>query len=119
ALFARSFIDAEKGVETLEDALQGAMDIVAAGIADDPDYRAAVKAVYLKNAVLVTEAADKEASSVYEMYYDYREPVSKIPNHRILAINRGEKEKLLKVSLELDETLAVERIKHKALKGLT
>jgi uncharacterized protein len=117
-IFAGSFVDTEKGVETLEEALQGAMDIIAEEIADDPDYRASVKAVFLKNAMLVTEAANKDSSSVYEMYYNYTEPVSKIPNHRILAINRGENEKALKANLTLDETLATGIIKQKAMKGL-
>jgi uncharacterized protein len=68
--------------------------------------------------MLVTEAANKDSSSVYEMYYNYTEPVSKIPNHRILAINRGENEKALKANLTLDETLATGIIKQKAMKGL-
>ncbi len=117
--FVKSFIDTEKGVETSEDALQGAMDIIAEDIADDPDYRATVKNIFWKNAMLVVDAVDKEASSVYEMYYSYSEPVSKVPNHRVLAINRGEKEKLLKVSLAFDETLATDKIKAKTAKGLT
>ncbi len=116
--FAMSFIDPEKGVETLEDALQGAMDIIAEDIADDPDIRASVKKIFVRYGMLVTEAADKEASSVYEMYYDYREPVSKIPNHRVLAINRGEKEKVLKVKLESDETAAIDMITQTQSKGL-
>lgn len=118
-VFVTSFIDPEKGVETLEDALQGAIDIIAEDIADDPDFRAVVKNIYWKNAVLIVDAVDKEAPSVYEMYYSYSEPVSKVPNHRVLAINRGEKEKLLKVSLTLDETLATDKIKAKIAKGLT
>lgn len=117
--FLKSFIDPEKGVETIEDALQGAMDIIAEDIADDPDFRAAVKNIYWKNAMLVVDAVDKEAPSVYEMYYNYSEPVSKVPNHRVLAINRGEKEKLLKVSLNFDEALATDKIKAKTVKGLT
>jgi uncharacterized protein len=117
--FLKSFIDPEKGVETVEDALQGAMDIIAEDIADDPDFRALVKNIYWKNAMLVVDAADKETKSVYEMYYSYTEPVSKVPNHRVLAINRGEKEKLLKVSLAFDETLATDKIKAKTAKGLT
>lgn len=117
--YIKSFVDPEKGVETVEDALQGAMDIIAEDIADDPDYRALVKNIYWKNAMLVVDAVDKEAKSVYEMYYSYREPVSKVPNHRVLAINRGEKEKHLKVSLTFDETLATDKIKAKTAKGLT
>ena len=117
--YIKSFVDPEKGVETVEDALQGAMDIIAEDIADDPDYRALVKNIYWKNAMLIVDAVDKEAKSVYEMYYSYTEPVSKVPNHRVLAINRGEKEKLLKVSLTFDETLATDKIKAKTAKGLT
>ena len=117
--YIKSFVDPEKGVETVEDALQGAMDIIAEDIADDPDFRALVKNIYWKNAMLVVDAVDKEAKSVYEMYYSYREPVSKVPNHRVLAINRGEKEKHLKVSLTFDETLATDKIKAKTAKGLT
>ena len=117
--YIKSFVDPEKGVETVEDALQGAMDIIAEDIADDPDYRDLVKNIYWKNAMLIVDAVDKEAKSVYEMYYSYTEPVSKVPNHRVLAINRGEKEKLLKVSLTFDETLATDKIKAKTAKGLT
>ncbi|MCI3922740.1 RNA-binding transcriptional accessory protein [Paenibacillus sp. TRM 82003] len=99
---AARYVDAEKGVATPEDAAQGAMDIIAEMIADDPAIRAWVRRHTFQYATVVTAAKDKTAESVYEMYYDYREPVKRLPPHRTLAINRGEKEDVLKVGLELD-----------------
>lgn len=83
-------------------ALQGARDIIAEQLADDPAVRQAVRDLCRKSGMLVSKARDAEQESVYTMYYDYREAVARIPSHRILAINRGEKEELLKVSLEVD-----------------
>lgn len=91
----------DKGVETAEEALQGAMDILAENIADDAKIRSWLRRFTHDNGVLVTEAKDKAAESVYEMYYEYSEPVRKLPPHRILAINRGEREEILKVRLEV------------------
>ena len=98
---AAEFINAELGVETAEDALQGAMDIIAEKISDDADVRKRMRLVCSAHGILNVKAA-VEDTGVYEMYADYSEPVSKIPDHRILAINRGEKEDILKVSIDFD-----------------
>ncbi|MGF7034611.1 uncharacterized protein J2T17_005563 [Paenibacillus mucilaginosus] len=103
---AGRYVNGEKGVNTPEEALQGAMDILAESIADDAKIRAWVRRHTTEQGVLRTEAKDAEAESVYEMYYSYQEPVRKLPPHRILAINRGEREEILKVSLDVP----VERI---------
>lgn len=91
---ASSYIDPEKEVETVEDAIKGAMDIIAEIIADDPTYRETIRNMNLNVGFLQMQAVDPEAESVYEMYYDYQESVKNIANHRILAVNRGEKEKV-------------------------
>lgn len=103
---ALSFIDPQKGVESAEDALSGAMDIIAEQISDNADYRKDIRELTYKHSS-VTVKNTKEEESVYEMYYDFSEPASKIANHRILAINRGEKEGFLSVKLETDEELAL------------
>ena len=103
---AADYINAESGVETAEDALQGAMDIIAEIISDDADIRKRMRFVCAAHGKLVTAAA-KDELDVYEMYADYTEPLSKIPSHRILAINRGEKEEFLKVSVEFDRQKAM------------
>ncbi len=111
---AAPFIDPEKGVETVEDAISGACDIIAEMISDDPDITAAVRERTYETAAIETEAVDAEEKTVYDMYYEYREAVRSIPNHRILAINRGEKEKKLKVKVSADvekmETLIGEHV---------
>ena len=99
---AARYVDAERGVPTAEDAAQGAMDITAEMMADDPNVRAWVRRHTFQYATIVTEAKDPSVESVYEMYYSYREPVKRLPPHRTLAINRGEKEDVLRVGLELD-----------------
>lgn len=99
---ALAFVDPEKEVATAEEALAGAQDIIAEEISDSARGRELLREYYQKNAVLKSTAADPDKESVYTMYYDYSEPVSKIPSHRILAVNRGEKEDFLKVSIELD-----------------
>ncbi len=103
---AAEFIDAEKGVETAEDALKGAMDIIAENISDDANIRRRLRNLFTVLGVVTTTAADKDADSVYTMYYEYSEPVNKIAGHRVLAIDRGEKEKFLKVSVTLDAVKA-------------
>lgn len=112
---ALDFIDIEKGVETTEDALNGAMDIIAEMISDNADYRKDLRDITLKRAVLVSKAT-KEEESVYEMYYDFSEATAKIANHRILAINRGEKEGFLSVKLEIEESLATDYLKKNVLR---
>ncbi len=103
---ALGFIDIEKGVETTEDALQGAMDIIAEEISDNADFRKHIRHVTRRKAVMVTKVTkDKaEEDSVYSNYYDFSEPLSKLANHRLLAVNRGEREGYLTVKLEMNET---------------
>ena len=103
---AENYIAPEKGVETAEDALQGAMDIIAEKISDDADIRKRMRFVCSAHGILTVKAAGEELG-VYEMYKDYSEPISKIPDHRILAINRGEKEDFLKVSVDFDRDKAM------------
>ncbi|HAE92873.1 MAG TPA: RNA-binding transcriptional accessory protein, partial [Tissierella sp.] len=103
-----SFIDEEKGVNSEEEALAGAMDIIAEIVSDDADNRDMIKKIINDKGVLVVEGVDKEEKTVYEMYYDYKESVKSIANHRILAINRGEKDKKLKVTLNIDDVDIIE-----------
>ena len=102
---AKDYINAELGVETVEDALQGASDIIAEIISNDADIRKRMRIVCSAHGVIEIKGA-KDDLDVYGMYADYSEPISKIPNHRVLAINRGEKEGFLKVSVNLDEEKA-------------
>ncbi len=104
---AAEYVNPELGVETAEDALQGAMDIIAEKISDDADVRRRMRFVCSAHGILTVKAADEENLGVYEMYADYSEPLSKIPDHRILAINRGEKENFLKASVEFDKDKAM------------
>lgn len=100
---AAAFISEEKEVKTAKDALAGAMDIVAESISDEADYRIHIRKTTMKSGLLVSSAKKPEEATVYEMYYEYQEPVSKVAGHRILAINRGEKEKILTVKVEAPE----------------
>ena len=102
---AEAFIDEEKGVPDVETALQLARDIIAEGISDDAQIRANLRAL-VKRVGMLTGKAAKEEDSVYRMYYDYKEPVSRAAGHRVLALNRGEREEFLKVTVEVDEALA-------------
>lgn len=97
---AKAFINEEKDVKTSEEAIAGACDIIAESISDDADYRTWIREKTFKNGRIISKAKDAEAESVYENYYDYDEAIAKLPGHRILALNRGEKEKILKVSIE-------------------
>ncbi len=99
---AAPYVDAEKGVETVEDALQGASDIIAELISDDADVRKALKEAFTESGIISSKAA-KEEDSVYAQYYEFAEAVSKVADHRILALNRGEKEGFLKVSVDLEK----------------
>jgi len=98
---AASYVDAEQGVDSPEDAIQGAMDIIAENIADEAVIRAWVRRYTMDHGLLDSEAKDKEQESVYENYYSYKELAKKMPPHRILAINRGERENVLKVGLDV------------------
>ena len=97
---AAKYIDAEKGVETAEEAIAGAKDIIAESISDEADYRSRIRELTMKKGRMISVAKDPEAESVYEMYYEFDEPVAKLAGHRILAINRGENEKFLSVKIE-------------------
>ena len=103
---ASEFINTELGVESAEDALQGAMDIIAEKISDDADIRKRMRFVCSAHGIINVKSSVEDAG-VYEMYADYSEAVSKIPDHRILAINRGEKENILKVNIEFDKQKAM------------
>ncbi|MDD6057688.1 MAG: Tex family protein [Clostridiales bacterium] len=97
---AALFVDEEKGVESAEEALAGAKDILAEAVSDEADYRSRIRELTVKKGRIVSSAKDAEAESVYEMYYAFEEPVAKLAGHRILALNRGEKEKFLTVKIE-------------------
>ena len=116
AVLAEGYIDPEKGVETIEDALAGANDIIAEDLSDDPEIRKALRQLMSRKAVLVTKAADEEKDSVYRLYYNFSSPISRLQGHQILAINRGEKEEFLKVSVELPGNEGAACVCRKALK---
>ncbi|SMP67301.1 Tex family protein [Anoxynatronum buryatiense] len=107
---AAAHLNPEQEVNTPEEALQGAMDIVAEDLADEAELRKKLRRLLWQQGELAVKAKDETAESVYEMYYDHREPVKKIPDHRVLAVNRGEKEAFLKVALVIPETVAVTQL---------
>ena len=115
---AEKFVDAEKGVESAADALQGALDIIAENVSDNAEVRKRVRNIVYLNAVLHSAGA-KDELGVYEMYGDFSQPVSKIAGHRVLAVNRGEKEGFLKVGLELDDTLPLNAINRLYVHGMS
>ena len=98
---AKDFINEEKGVATAEDAIAGALDIIAENLSDDADIRKALRELCSRRGSLVSKAADHEADTVYKLYYDFNQPISRLLDHQILAINRGEKEDILKVTVTL------------------
>ena len=121
---AAAFVNAEKGVANAKEAIAGAKDIIAEMIADMADYRKSIRNCTMKQGSLVVKAKDEKAESVYEMYYDFREPLSKVTGYRVLAINRGEKEKFLTVKVEapdvqivnaLNKTMVKDNLNTKAL----
>ncbi|MGG4479374.1 Tex family protein [Paenibacillus illinoisensis] len=114
---AARYINAELGVDDAEAALQGAKDILAENIADDAAIRAWIRRYTLDHGMLTSEAKDAEQESVYENYYDYRELAKKMPPHRILAINRGERENILKVGLEVPPEPAHRHMEGQVIKG--
>ncbi len=116
---AEAFVDSEKGVETAADAIQGACDIIAEMIADDPDLTDAIREKTFAKGQLASEAVDPEEKTVYEMYYDSSEALSKIPNHRVLAVNRGEKEKKLKVKVAIEPEVITGFLEKKIIRGKT
>ncbi|MEG1512942.1 MAG: Tex family protein [Raoultibacter sp.] len=114
---AADFVNVAAGYETAESALQGAQDIVAEIIADDAEHTAFLRAFTKKNAAIAVEAVDADEKTVYEAYYDFSESLLKIPNHRILAINRGEKEKKLKVKIRVDAETAIAKLEDRVIGG--
>ncbi|MBP5581216.1 MAG: helix-hairpin-helix domain-containing protein, partial [Ruminococcus sp.] len=114
---AEAFIDEEKKIPDAQTALQCAMDIIAEDISDDADIRKKLRALAGEKGELVSKASDPEAESVYMNYYEYSEAIPKVANHRVLALDRGEKEGFLKVSVTLDETIATDVIFGKYIKA--
>ncbi len=115
---AKAYVDAEKGVESVEDALKGAGDIIAEEISDSAALRKTLRLVVRRHGKLRSEATGEE-DSVYRLYYDFVQPVARMQGHQVLAINRGEKEKFLKVSLELDHDTAMQTVYNACIKGNT
>jgi len=114
---AKPFIDEEKGVNDTKEAYQGASDIIAEIISDNAEYRKYIREIYFVDGIIISEAADENEESVYEMYYKYEEAVKSIVNHRVLAINRGEKEKKLKVKISTPDERIVNYLKSKEIKN--
>ena len=111
------YVNKEKGLETVEECINGALDIIAEDISDNAKYRKKIRGITYRTGKLVTTAVNKDESTVYDMYYNFSEEIKKIPSHRILAITRGEKEKVLKVKLDLDEQSVLKYLERETLKG--
>ena len=116
AALAQAFIDPEKGVETIEDALAGASDIIAEDLSDDAEIRKNLRALINRRGSLVCKAEDPEKDSVYRLYYDFNTPISRLMDHQILAMNRGEKEEFLKISVTLPGSEGAALVIRSALK---
>lgn len=116
---AEGFVDAEKGVETAQDALAGALDIIAEMISDSASIRKRLRNVAFLNGKLASKAADPDKDSVYANYYDYSEPMNKIAGHRVLALNRGEKEGFLKVKVDFDREKGMKIVLSETVKNST
>ena len=101
-VYAEEYVNPEKEVKSVKEAIDGAKDIIAESVSDEADYRSWIRKATVQHGKVISQAKDEKAESVYEMYYEYSEEISGIPNHRILAINRGEKEKKLKVKVVAD-----------------
>lgn len=114
---AEKYISEEKGVESTNEAISGAMDIIAENISDTADYRKVIRELTMKKGTVVTSAKDPEAESVYEMYYDFSTPVSKMTGYRTLAINRGEKEKFITVKIEAPVDEIISYLEKKTITG--
>jgi len=115
-VLAQDYVDEEKGVESAEDALQGASDIIAEMISDDASVRKGLRVVCTAHGT-IKSAGTEEELGVYEMYGEYEEPIRTVPGHRTLAINRGEREKMLKVSIEFDKVRALEIVTRNHVNG--
>lgn len=114
---AEEYIDEEKEVKTAKEAVSGAQDIIAESISDEADYRMWIRKITIQKGRIVSLAKDEKAESVYEMYYDFEEPVEKLLGHRILALNRGEKEKFLTVKIEAPEEDIIRYLEKKTIHG--
>ena len=112
---AKAYLSEERGVLTVEEAIAGAGDILAEAVSDEADYRAYIRKITFEEGQLCSEAKDEKAESVYEMYYHYEEPVKKAAGHRILALNRGEAEKVLTVRIEAPEDRILRYLEKKIL----
>ncbi len=112
---AEAYIDDEKEVYTAQEAIAGAKDIIAESVSDEADYRMWIRRITAQKGRVVSAAKDEKAESVYEMYYDFEEPVSRIAGHRILALNRGEKEKVLAVKIEAPEEEIIRYLERKTI----
>ena len=112
---AKAYLNPEKEVNTIEDAINGAKDIIAENISDEPDYRMWIRKYTFNNGSIVSKAKDEKAESVYEMYYDYSEAVKKVPGHRVLAMNRGEAEKVLTIKISVDEEQIIKYLESKVI----
>lgn len=112
---AEAFLNPEKEVHTVEEAIEGAKDIIAEAISDEADYRIRIRELTMKKGRILSSAKDKEAESVYEMYYEFDEALAKLAGHRILALNRGEGEKILTVKIEAPEEDILRYLEHKII----
>lgn len=113
---AKQYVSEEKGVATVEEAIAGARDIIAEFISDKANYRSFIRNVTMKKGTLISQAKDPDQESVYEMYYDFEEPVSRLAGHRILAVNRGEKEKVLTVKIQAPEEEILSYLEHQVIR---
>ena len=112
---AKAYLSEEKGVQTVEEALAGAKDIIAEYISDEADYRIYLRNFTAKQGKLISTAKDDTVESVYEIYYDFEEPVNKLAGHRVLALNRGEKEKILQLKIEVPEEKVIQYLEKKVI----
>ena len=112
---AQSYLSEEKGVETVKDAIDGARDIIAEQISDEADYRMYIRKLTMEEGVITSTAKDEKEQSVYEMYYEFQEQVNKIAGHRVLALNRGEKEKMLVIRLIAPEERILQYLRTKVI----
>ena len=116
---AKEYLNGEKEVNSVEEAIAGALDIIAENISDNAEYRKQIKRLTYRDGIIETKAAKEDEKSNYEMYYDFSEKVNRIPSHRILAINRGEKEEFLKVKITKPEEKILEIMEKDIIKGNT
>ena len=114
---AKAFVNEEKGVANVTEAIQGAKDIIAEMVSDNDEFRKAIRNIVVKHGLIVSNTKNPEEKTPYENYYDYSEGVNKIPGHRILAINRGEKEKVLNVKIEMPEENIITSLDKVIIKG--